>query len=434
MVAKKTAKKIAVESSPVATATAPIATLEAPASPLPALLEAPLNGPSTPTIHIDLANQPTSPLDVSRIDPNQVPAQIVADNNHHDDLSPPVTSTSEEIVTSKSDELQLKIAALAKLKKENTEKKSLMNARILSDQNRMLDAELKQAEKERESISQQDSYHSDMMESHVREQEKAKRADSKLRTDAIMAEMLLNCEAQSRSQQSAIDKQVQSDAQLARSLFNTFEKRETKSLEQILEPTYWRADQVKPRVLSISEGVMKELAEGLSDEEEDLLSLSSVHISNPPDPIPMVLIEEVFKTSGCDEETVPTARLEYIPHVTKEIPHPSAPFPENTALIALQAEFTTNEAKILTEFREKETIRRGNNFKDSIRMSELGLDQTFLYRVKQEDAELRSKYEHEKSERSKIQVARDLQAVKQYKNQRTGHDRERYLLEQSNMV
>jgi hypothetical protein len=41
---------------------------------------------------------------------------------------------------------------------------------------------------------------------------------------------------------------------------------ENKPLEQTLERTYWRADQVVPRIISISEGVLKELAEGLSDE------------------------------------------------------------------------------------------------------------------------------------------------------------------------
>jgi hypothetical protein len=108
MVAKKTTKKIAVESS--ATATAPIAPLEAPVSPLPALLKAPLSAPSTPTIRIDLSNQPTSPRDASIVDLNISisdlnPVQLPETNmeNHHDDLAPPVTSTSE--ATLESEEL-----------------------------------------------------------------------------------------------------------------------------------------------------------------------------------------------------------------------------------------------------------------------------------------------------------------------------------------
>jgi hypothetical protein len=169
------------------------------------------------------------------------------------------------------------------------------------------------------------------------------------------------------------------------------------------------------------------------------VSLSNVHISNPSEPTPIFPVEgtimpQLIKTSEGDEGIAPKARTEYVPHVTTEIPYPSAPFPENKALIALQAEFTENETRIGKEFHDKEIIRRRQNFVDSNRMKELGLEQPFSFRVQQEDAEMRSRHEHEKSERSKIQVALELQAVKHYKMLRTGHDRERYLLEQTNLI
>lgn len=167
--------------------------------------------------------------------------------------------------------------------------------------------------------------------------------------------------------------------------------------------------------LSVPSTPSHELAAGLSD-EEDLISLSSVHISDPPMHEPIVHTGENFRpelieTTELDHKVAAIPRLLYVHLVTRDIPLPKAPFPPNTKLIALQAEFTTKEVGLLKMFKNHEKIRRAQNFTDSIRMKELGLSEAFDRRVKGEDTEIRSKYDHQKSERSTVQAPLELLAV-----------------------
>jgi hypothetical protein len=346
--------------------------------------------------------------------------------------------------------LQLKVDALAKMKKENLERQSLINKRIISDKLRMINEEIEAAEIESKLIAQRDADHSDMMEKHEREQERSKRADSKAKTEALMGDILRNCEVRNRNpdlshielfelrnreHQTSISQQVQSDELLARSLFNNLDFTEVEG-NRPKEPTYWEvAKQEVARNKSVSECLLQESAAGLSD-KEDHISLASAHITSPPMPKPIVLTSEndmpqLIEITEFDDEVAAKPRLPYVPRVTKEIPYPTAPYSPNERLIELQADFTAKEAALLKTFKNEEKIRRNQNYIDSIRMKELGLNEAFDCRVKGEDTEFRAKVDQLKSERSTVQASLELQAVNQYKHLRSGFERDKHLLQQS---